>query len=50
MKAKVYKIRTELAPVLKKMLEEKKALQEFVKNGGSAYDIVKARNNSTGSL
>jgi hypothetical protein len=44
MKTKNHKIRKEITPILKQMIEDKKAMQEHIKNGGTLYDIIKRRN------
>ena len=50
MKTKSYKIREEIAPILKQMMEDKKAMQEHIKNGGSIYEFVKKRNQPNPSV
>lgn len=50
MKTETHKIRKEMAPILKQMLEDKKAMHEHIKNGGTLYDIVRKRNNSAKPL
>jgi hypothetical protein len=50
MKTETHKIKESVAPILKKMLEEKKAMQELIKNGGTLIDYVSKRNQTTKSL
>ncbi len=50
MKTKTHTIRKEMAPILKQMIEDKKAMQDIIKKGGTLYDFVRKRNHSAESL